>query len=236
MNQPASDAAQTRDPSPPVPVAFCRIPVRRFWQLILLLSLPLYFQGCEGQRTRHTAGLIVPFVLFEEGDPFPGGLKLISFSPARCVVNFGLLTVGLIVALRRWPRFAAMVETRSFRRELLFIVLLFDSFLYWPFLWVYVVFFPLGWFNEAVRAALGFLPEKTANYWSLIVAARLLFLAELALLRFVLHKLIGPYWRRVVLARPDRWWQYRLSGLLTLMLIFGVGAGMLARWILASRQ
>ena len=108
--------------------------------LFALLNAPLFFNGCESQEPKFSVGAAIPFAEVGGGQFVLD--KLHWFSWPLMVAN-GLVTVAALwLATRRSRWLNRVAASRWFMGALIVVVLLFNSWLVWPWLWTHVVFGP----------------------------------------------------------------------------------------------
>ena len=109
---------------------------------------------------------------------------------------------------------------------------LFNSFPVHHFVWVHTVMMPSIHVVHFLKPAFeAFELGAEAEGVVLTVVSRLVFVVWVLLI-YVLQTLLKVIAQKYLKVAPQRWWQLRLSGLLILMTVFGVGAGMLIRLLM----
>jgi hypothetical protein len=193
--------------------------------LALLLNSALLFNGCRKNVTYFSVGLAAPCA--ELGFPNNSlmSANLISVSPVCCAINVAAVLLLIWLSLKRQILFDVLASRRFFF-VVLMTVLLFNSFLAVPPVWEYGVFSPtlrifgaLDWIFSA---------EGDVEKLLIIISSRLYFVMCL-LFGYSAVRFGHAAFRRYVFIEPDRWWQFKLGGLLTMMVVFGAGIGLLVR-------
>lgn len=202
--------------------------------LVVLLNGVLFFNGCQQNNTLLTAGFFTPFVELMLVDPDWIPTTLIGIWPWAIVGNLAGLAVVLAAIDRGLPRLAACLASRRFLILLMLAVFTFNSFSYFPALWMNAVWAPTSWIVDGILWLMPASSEPASK--ALIAAVARLYLVLVLTFSFLLVSLIRWLCRKYLLVSPERWWQFNLAGLLALMLIFGAGIGLLVRWLTSSGE
>jgi hypothetical protein len=150
-----------------------------------------------------------------------------------------LVWQGLVLFLicRASPRGARIVASRLFLVAMATAVLVMNSILFLPpWLWCNVIWCPTMYVQSAVRwMLLGDLGGgEAANRLDVIIASRLYFVALIVTI-YGLIRLTLAFLRRYLLVEPNRWWQFRLGGLMATAVLLGTGIGLVVRLIMHNQ-
>jgi hypothetical protein len=200
--------------------------------LVVLLNLPLFFQGCQSQKMQFTLGPAIPFAQVEADDQtwFPAVVK--SWSWPKLLANLVIVCLGVWLATRiTW--ISRVAASRWFPAILLLVAIAFNLWLVWPPAWEYLVWTP-QWhlFGLILRVAgQGQAPSETAQWWALLISGRLYYVLLVAGLSlcFVLSRV---FFRRYFFVQSGARWQIQLGGLIVAVVILGTAIGMTVRLLM----
>jgi hypothetical protein len=197
--------------------------------LLLLLNTTLFYGGCKYQEMRFTVGPVAPFVTLavDEDDWWPS--RILGGSSLPLVVNLAVQTLAVVIIWRALPRLAQVLVSRSFLAATAISVLAMNAYLFCPWIWLYVVFWPTLHIQSAVCKIFLETPRSPDDLYASI-ASRLYFLVLLPA-TYGLVRATRFLMRRYLLVDPNRWWQFRLSGFMAVAVLLGTMIGMVVRLI-----
>ena len=220
-------------PAKPAPPAARPLGWPRLVLLVVLLNLPLFFQGCQSNKLLFTLGPAVPFAQVEADDPqtwFPA--TLVTWSWTKLLANVAILFLGLWLTTRvAWTRTVA--GSRWFPAILLLVAAMFDLWLVWPDAWEFLVWAPQNHLCSFMLQCVASdeSPSETLVWWILLISGRLYYLLLVAglSLGFVLGRV---FLRRYFFVRTGARWQIQLGGLIAAVVILGTAIGMTVRLLM----
>jgi hypothetical protein len=203
--------------------------------LLVLLNLPLLYHGCDGGTTYYTLGGAVPCMelTYESEGFWPDSARCLSGE--LWLANLFLILASLWVLSHSLPFARQILASRRFLICLSFVIALTNSFLVAPTVWRYAVWNLDMYFITAVHWLIlrDITDDMAANRVDVAIASRIHFLVMLATAYFSIAG-IGWLFRRYVTVDGRPWWQWRLGGLLAVMLILGTAIGMLVRLLVLA--
>jgi hypothetical protein len=201
--------------------------------LILLLNSTFFYHGCDRNCTYFSIGAAAPWMVVAVTDEANWPTRLLSASFTALIGGLVLLSVALLLVCRFVPRLPRLLASRTFLVALSLSVAALNSFLVSPAVWSYIVRLPTMYLIEPLDALL-YDEAPTAPAMGradTVIAARLYFLLLVVSL-YVLIRLVSYVLRRFVLVEPERWWQFRLGGLMATAVILGTGIGLIVRLVM----
>jgi hypothetical protein len=196
-------------------------PWRRFVLLVLLVQSTLFWQGCEQKHALFSLGLAGPAVTVGIGDSLVA-TKVFDVSLLFAIANLVAIAAAAVVFAYAAPRWANRITSTRWLVAVALATAIFNSCLYFPLLWFYVVSLPVVWL-----ATLLFERPGDEGHAILGTLSRVYYLVGIAAIWGALS-LVRLLSRRYLFVDPDRW-QFSLAGLLALMVLLGTGIGMLLR-------
>ncbi|MEZ6115528.1 MAG: hypothetical protein R3C28_02990 [Pirellulaceae bacterium] len=203
---------------------------RAYGLRFLLLFSVLFFDGCDASNVMLSPGPFVRIVsiAYEPEAPDLTHLKpgtSFSFSLALTLANLAIAAIGIWI-LRTRPRLERHFLSRVFLVSLALHVSIFNSVLFGWSGWAHVVMHPTMQLYELVRQ---FVPLSLADsIWLLQGVARIYFYTTFWLTWLVcwlLCKLAARY----LWLDQAKWWQFRLGGMLAVMVVLGTALGLFLR-------
>lgn len=220
FQQPATDAG---DEVRPRRLAVGSVAIRRVAILLLLSQLTLFTKGCDNGKFQFTLGPAAPYATFTFHDDRLLPLEGVDFSTAMFALNV-ILSALAAAGLLAWPRARSFLLRRTLWLSMTICVTIFSAFLFGlGAVWMSLVFAPTA-------NLMDFLEKRgLAPLLSVHVIARLYFVACVVLVDGLL---VSAAWfaRRYVIVTPARWWQWRLGGLILLMVLTGLALGLIVGW------
>lgn len=205
---------------------------RRLALLVVLLNLPLFFQGCQSQTMQFTLGPAIPFAQVEACDQtwFPAVVK--SWSWPKSLANLVIVCLGVWLATRiTW--ISRVAASRWFPAILLLVASAFNLWLVWPPGWEYVVWTPQWQLCGLILKTTGQgpAPSETAQWWALLISGRLYY-ALLAGGLSLGYVVVRVFLRRYFFVRTGARWQIQLGGLIAAVIVLGTAIGMTVRLLM----
>ena len=201
--------------------------------LILLLNTTFFYQGCDRNSTYLSIGAASPFMVVAVTDEANWPTRLVSTSFTALIAGLILLSVALLLICRFVPWLSRLLASRTFLVALSLSVAVLNSFLVSPVVWSYTARLPTMYLIEPIESLLH---DDTSSASvigdaDVVIAARLYFLLLIVGLYLVI-RLVSYVLRRFVLVDAERWWQFRLGGLMATAVILGTGIGLVVRLIM----
>jgi hypothetical protein len=221
----ASTAIDSRPPQPKRGLGWRWIVI-----LVALLNAPLFFNGCDSQKVRFTAGAIVPFAELTSAEQPWINTRLTWWSWWGVAGNVLVVAVGVWLATTKVRWIARLAQSRRFLGVLILVAVVFDSWLFWPPLWSHAVFDPTLQIWALVLTPAGGHSETSepVQRIALQISARLYYaICVLGLTGLAFG--VPAFLRRFFFVRSGPWWQIQLRGLIILMLVFGAAIGLVVR-------
>jgi hypothetical protein len=198
-----------------------RKPWRRFAAFALLVQSTLFWQGCEQNQMITSLGLAGPAVTVGSGES-AGDIHWKEGSLLFALVNLAVLAAAAVTLANAPPRWTNRLASTRWLVAVALTTAVFNSILYFPFLWIWAVATPTIWLADTL-----FRTPGDNGQLILGTISRLYYLVGIAAIWGVLS-LVRLVSRRYLFVAPDRW-QFSLAGLLAVMVLLGTGLGMLLR-------
>ena len=229
-NEASTDSLQDFEDGPSSEGTQPSIPKRRNLRLVLLtilVTIPMFFEGCENGQVRFTMGT-PPFARLTHGDGdgnWLGQFVWIDFWLLGFLAHFGLL-VGLMV----WLSYDKSEVAKNVRDRLthgsvwmgiVFATFVVNSFCYIPPVWIYGVLYPLT----------AIIDEKPSFAYHVYIT-RLHYVCLILLFSAVFYAMHWIYRKR---ANKERWWQISFGTTVAVTVILGTLAGVIGRVFLSDQ-
>jgi hypothetical protein len=215
--------------------ASCPLTRSRVALLIVLLNTAFFYHGCDRNNTYFSLGAPAPFLeVAVEGDAsLPS--QIIGGSLFWFGADLVLLVLLFVAVCRYCPSLSRIASSRTFLVAASLAVASLNSFLVSPDVWRNVVWSPTLNLQEAVQwFFLGDVTKDPAsNQIDVIVASRLYFFG-LLVAGYLIIRVLAFLLRRYFLVEPQRWWQFRLGGLMAASVIVGTAIGLAIRLMMRA--
>jgi hypothetical protein len=218
-------------PRPARPLGWPRLAL-----LVVLLNLPLFFQGCESQTMQFTPGPVIPFAQVQATEQTWIPVVITTWSWPKFLANLAIVGLSVWLATRiGW--ISRLAASRWFPIVLLLVATAFNLWLVWPPGWEYVILNPqLRIFNLILRVTGQTTggppgPSLTAQWWVMLFSGRLYYVLLVTglSLGFVLGRV---FLRRYFFVRTGTRWQIQLGGLIAAVIVLGTAIGMTVRFFM----
>ena len=223
------------EPSGTPPVG-CPLGWRRAALLVVLLHMTFFYHGCDSGQTYFTIGPVVPFaeVSVQGGPSWPS--RLLSCSLVAMLAGIVALAAAMWSIRRFFPRLSRLLASRTLLIALSLSVAALNCFLVIPSVWSSITWMPTLYLAEPIEWML-YGDKSTSSVddrLAIAISARLYFVLLTASL-YLIIRLCSYLMRRYLLVEPERWWQFRLGGLIATAVILGTGIGLAVRLIMQSK-